>query len=100
MVKVMRVYRHKKAGAVTIVGRETTVMGEIEEMTEFLTEHASDLIIVYFAKAEGFATEVTLQCEMHVAENTTKWLQEISSGKGTDGELHMLRAGTCPMEAM
>ena len=37
-----------------------------------LTEQASGLMFVGLAKAEGFATGVTLRCEMNVAEYTTQ----------------------------
>ena len=72
--------------------------GKIEIMTELLMEHASDLMFVGLAEAEGFDTEVKLRCEMKVAEYTTKWLQGKASGKGRDGEPQMLSEGPCLME--
>ena len=78
--------------------KQMTMMGEIEEMTELLTEQASDLMFVGLAEAEGFVRGVKLRCEAKVAEYTTKWLQEKASGKGRDGELRMPREGPCPKE--
>ena len=43
-------------------------------MKELLTEQESDLTFVGLA-AEGFATGVSLRCEMKVAEYAAKWLQ-------------------------
>ena len=60
----------------------------------------SDLMCVILAKAEGFAMGVKRRCEMKVAEHTTQWLQEKTSGKGRDCELHKPREGPCPMEGM
>ena len=68
MVKGMEIHRHQ--GQVL-----RQMLGEIEEMTELLTEQASDLMFVGLAKAEGFATGVKLRCEKKVAEYVTQWLQ-------------------------
>ena len=53
MVKGMQVNRHK-GQVLRQMWKQIAMLGEVEEMTELLTEQASDLMFVGLAKAEGF----------------------------------------------
>ena len=74
MVKGMEIHRHQ-GQVLRQMWKQIATLGEIEEMTELLTEQASDLMFVGLAKAEGFATGVKLRCETKVSECVTQWLQ-------------------------
>ena len=52
--------------------KQVAMMGEVEHMTELMSQQASDLMFVGLAKAEGFAL-VKRRYELKVAEYTTKW---------------------------